>query len=178
MAWLLIGERVSAWFLGGAGLGVVGVVLIVGMAQGAIDAWGVAAALGATALLSLGAVLGKRWNDGTPVLTTTAWQLMIGGLELLVVAIFAEGAPPVIRGSAIAAFAYISLIATAFSYVCLFIGFKYLSAGTVGMLGLLNPITGVLVGLLLASESLTAAQTTGIALVLASIVLSQRRETS
>jgi len=178
VAWLLIGERVNTWFLGGAVLGVVGVVLIVGMAQSAIDAWGVAASLGATALLSLGAILGKRWNDGTPVLTTTAWQLMIGGLELLVVAIFVEGAPPVIRGSAIVAFAYISLIATAFSYVCLFTGFKHLSAGTVGMLGLLNPITGVLVGLLLASESLTAAQTTGIALVLVSIVLSQRRKTS
>jgi len=120
VAWLLIGERVNAWFLGAAVLGVAGVVLIVGMADGAMDAWGVAASLGATALLALGAVLGKRWNDGTPVLTTTAWQLMIGGLQLLVVAIFVEGAPPTISGNAIAAFAYISLIATAFSYVCLF----------------------------------------------------------
>jgi len=45
------------------------------------------------------------------------------------------------------------------------------------MLGLLNPITGVLMGLLLAAESLTVAQAAGIALVLVSIVLSQRRKT-
>jgi len=78
VAWMLIGERVNAWFLAGAILGIVGVILIVGMASGTVDAWGVAAALGATALMSLGAVLGKRWNDETPVLTTTAWQLMAG----------------------------------------------------------------------------------------------------
>jgi len=126
VAWLLIGERVNAWFVGGAVLGIVGVVLIVGMASGGMDGWGVAASLGATALMSVGVVLGKRWNDGTPVLTTTAWQLMIGGLELLVIAIFVEGTPPAVSGSAIAAFAYISLIATAFSYVCLFTGFQYL----------------------------------------------------
>jgi len=57
-------------------------------------------------------------------------------------------APPAVNGSAVIAFAYISLIATAFSDVCLFTGFKYLFAGTMGMLGLLNPITGVLMGLL------------------------------
>jgi len=176
VAWLLIGERVNAWFLGAAVLGVVGVVLIVGMAGGVMEIGGVAASLGTTALMSFGAVLGKRWNDGTPVLTTTAWQLMAGGVELLVIAIFMEGAPPAISGSAIMAFAYISLIATAFSYVCLFAGFKYLPAGTVGMLGLLNPITGVLMGVFLASELLTLEQTAGIALVLASILLSQRRK--
>jgi len=174
-AWLLIGERVNAWFLGGAALGIVGVVLIVGMATGGIDGWGVVASLGAVALMSIGAVLGKKWNDDMPVLTTTAWQLVIGGLELLIIAIFIEGAPPAISGSAVAAFAYISLIATAFSYVCLFIGFKHLYAGTVGMLGLLNPIMGVVMGVLLASETLTMAQTTGIALVFASIVLAQKK---
>jgi len=56
-----------------------------------------------------------------------------------------QGAPPALNGTAVMAFAYVSLVATAFSYVCLFTGFKYLPAGTVGMLGLLNPITGVLI---------------------------------
>jgi len=73
---------------------------------------------------------------------------MMGGLQLLVVAIFVEGAPPAVNDSAVIAFASISLIATAFSDVCLFTGFKYLLAGTMGMFGLLNPITGVLMGLL------------------------------
>jgi len=175
-AWLLIGERVNAWFLGSAAIGVVGVVLIVGMASGTIDASGVAASLGATALMAVGAVLGKRWNDGTPILATTAWQLVAGGAELLVVAVIVEGAPPAVSSSAVIAFAYISLLATAFSYVCLFTGFKYLHAGTVGMIGLLNPVTGVLLGVSVASEKLTLTQGIGIALVLVSIVLAQNTQ--
>jgi probable blue pigment (indigoidine) exporter len=42
------------------------------------------------------------------------------------------------------------------------------------MIGLLNPVTGVLLGVFLASESLTITQALGITLVLASIVMSQR----
>jgi len=44
------------------------------------------------------------------------------------------------------------------------------------MIGLLNPVTGVLLGVLLASESLTAEQRVGIALVFASIVLAQKAQ--
>ncbi len=173
VAWLLMGERVNARFLGGAALGIIGILLIVGAKGGAIDAVGVAASFGAIILMAIGAVLGKRWGDGTPVLATTAWQLMAGGVELLIVAILAEGAPPAVSSSELIAFTYISLISTAFSYACLFAGFRYLGAGTVGLVGLLSPVTGVLMGVTLASESLTMTQSLGIGLVLFSIVLAQ-----
>lgn len=65
----------------------------------------------ATLLMAFGAVLAKRWNDGTPVLTTTAWQLVAGGLEVTLAAAVFEGTPPRLDGPAIAAFAYISLVA-------------------------------------------------------------------
>ncbi len=170
-AWLLIGERITMRFVLGAAIGMLGVILIVGAATDAPDPWGVAAVLGASVLMSLGAVLSKRWNDDTPVLATTAWQLMAGGLELLVIAILIEGPPPTLGGTELMAFFYISLIATAFAYVCWFTGFRYLPAGTVGIIALLNPVTGVMLGVLLASEPLTIIQTVGIVLVLCSIAL-------
>ncbi|MES1986736.1 MAG: EamA family transporter, partial [Pseudomonadota bacterium] len=71
-------------------------------------------------------------------------------------------------------FAYISLIATVIGYFCWFTGFRHLKASTVAMIGLLNPVTGVLLGVFLASELLTITQALGITLVLASIVMSQR----
>lgn len=178
LAWVLTGERITPWFLGGAVLGVIGVALIVGTASGTVNTWGVVASTGAIVLMSIGAVLSKYWDDGTPVLATTAWQLLAGGLELAVAAALVEGAPPTINGSEIAAFAYISLIATALGFVCWFSGLRHLKAGKVAMIGLLNPVTGVLLGVFLASEALTATQTLGIALVLASIALSQRRKGS
>lgn len=178
VAWLLTGERPTARFLVAAVLGVVGVLLIVGTAEGVISPVGVAASLGAMLLMSVGAVLTKRWDDGTPLLASTAWQLIAGGLELIVVAVWVEGAPPAIDATGLFAFAYISLIATALGFVCWFYGFRHLPAATVGMIGLLNPVTGVLLGVGLASETLTVTQIVGVLLVLSGIAFAQLRKTA
>jgi probable blue pigment (indigoidine) exporter len=69
----------------------------------------------------------------------------------------------------------VALIGTALANVAWFHGLEHLSAGTVGIVGLLNPVTGVLLGLLLGGESLGAAQLLGILLVLAGIVIGQQR---
>ena len=71
----------------GAVIGGAGVLLIVGTATGALDGWGIAASIASMALSSIGAILTKRWQDDTPVLTVTAWQLVVGGLELLAAAL-------------------------------------------------------------------------------------------
>ena len=67
---------------------------LVGGAAGGIDPLGVAASLTALVLSCAGAVLGKRWYDGTPLVAMTAWQLVLGGLVLGVAAVALEGAPP------------------------------------------------------------------------------------
>jgi probable blue pigment (indigoidine) exporter len=61
-------------------------------------------------------------------------------------------------------------VATALAFACWFGGLRHLDAGTVGLIGLLNPVTGVLLGTLLASETLGARQLAGIALVFAGIL--------
>ena len=81
-AWLLVAERMTSQALGGAVAGILGVLLLVGGASGGIDPMGVAASAAALLLSSAGAVLGKRWNDGTPLVALTAWQLVFGGAVL------------------------------------------------------------------------------------------------
>ncbi|HEX4811323.1 MAG TPA: EamA family transporter, partial [Nonomuraea sp.] len=49
-----------------------------------------------------------------------------------------------------------------------------LSAAAVGLIGLLNPATGVLLGVVLAGETLTVRQGAGLALALTGILLGQR----
>jgi probable blue pigment (indigoidine) exporter len=177
IAWLVLHQRPSARVLVSACAGAVGVLLIVGTATGRLDGWGVTASLVAMTLSSIGAVLTRHWDDGTPVLTVTSWQLLVGGIELTAVAVLAEGAPPAVDTSELLAFAYVSLIATALGFFCWFSGFRHLPAGVVGVIGLLNPVTGVALGVLLAAESLSPLQALGCALVLGSIVLaSSRRE--
>lgn len=169
-AWLLLRERPRPRVVVGAAGGAIGVVLIVGTADGGLDTLGVAASVAAMLLSCLGAVLTRTWGAGAPVLPLTAWQLLIGGLELTVVALLFEGMPPALDAGEIGAVAYSSLVATALGYWCWFTGFRHLPAALVGVIGLLNPVTGVALGVLLGGERLAGAQIAGILLVLTAIV--------
>ena len=175
MSWLLVGERPTLRMLAGALVGIVGVWLVITVGAGQLDWRGVVASLVALALSSTGYVLAKRWKDDTPVLAVTAWQLLAGGLGLLLAAVVVEGAPPVLDLPAVAGFAFLSLVATALAFVCWFTGLARLSAGTVGIVGLLNPVTGLLLGAGLAGERLTLPQLAGVGLVLVAILLGRQR---
>jgi probable blue pigment (indigoidine) exporter len=175
LAWLIVGVRPSPRVILGAVVGITGVLLIVGTSVHGVDPWGVAASVAALLMSSTGFVLAQRWRDGTPVLASTAWQLVGGGLVLVVAAIVVEGPPPVLSPSGVAAVAYVSLVATALAYVCWFAGLARLTAGAVGIVGLLNPVTGVVLGVVLAGERLGVAQLAGIAMVLGAVVLGQTR---
>ena len=171
----LLRQRPTAYMLIGAVLGVVGVGLLVGLGASRIDPLGVAISLLALLLSSLGAILATKWRDDLPLVATTSWQLVAGGLMLLVAAIVVEGAPPAMTSTSVLAYGAISLVATAIAFLCWFAGLRHLPAGTVGIIGLLNPVTGVLLGVLLAAESLASAQWWGLALVAAALVLGRSR---
>lgn len=173
LAWLLAGERLRAVPLVGAAFGLAGVVLLLATDATAVDPLGVAASVAAMLLSSLGYVLAKRWRDGTEVLAVTAWQLIAGGIMLVPVALLVEGAPPALGALEIAGFAYVGLVATALAFVAWFSGLAHLPAGTVGLIGLLNPVTGVMLGVFIAGEVLGAWQLAGLGLVLGGILLGQ-----
>ena len=177
VAWPLIAERPRATHLAGAGVGLAGVCLMLLTGAREVNAGGVAASAAAMLVSSFGYILARRWNDGADVLASTAWQLTTGGLLLLPAAAIAEGAPPPLSASALLGFAYVALVATALAFTAWFAGLRHLPAGTVGLLGLLNPVTGVLLGVAIASESLTPQQWGGLALVLAGVVLGRPART-
>lgn len=173
LAWLIVSERPRVPAAAGAGVGIAGVVVMLASGDGAIDPLGVVASAAAMVMSSVGYLLSKRWGAGTDVLAITAWQLLAGGMVLAPVAVLAEGAPPALDGTAALGFLYVSVVATALAFACWFGGLRRLDAGTVGLIGLLNPVTGVLLGTLVAGELLGARQVAGIALVFAGILLGQ-----
>jgi probable blue pigment (indigoidine) exporter len=176
-AWLLVDERPSTRVLGGAVAGILGVLLLVGGAGGRIEPAGVAASAAALLMSSAGAVLAKRWSDGTPLVALTAWQLLFGGLVLATAAVAVERTPPALDAGTAAGFAFTSLVATAIAYLCWFAGLARLRAATVGVIGLLNPVTGVLLGALVAHERFTLEQVGGIALVLVGVLATTHSRT-
>ena len=174
LAWPILGDRPRLLSLAGAVIGFTGVAIMLANGDAAANPWGVVASLAAMTMSSIGYVFAKRWSTTTPVLATTSWQLIAGGLIVAPVAIVVEGAPPTLDLAAIAAFAFVSFVATALAFVAWFTGLRHLPAGTVGLIGLLNPVTGVFLGVLLAGEAFGILQLLGVALVLAGVILGQR----
>ncbi|NHN55732.1 EamA family transporter [Calidifontibacter sp. DB0510] len=174
MARALIGERATRRAYAGAAVGVLGVALLLGATKVHLDALGVGASLLAMLCASLGFVLTKRWQPPVPPVTFAAWQLTFGGLMVAPVALATEGLPPVMPTSAVVAFGYLILIATALAYWAWFHGLRALPAGTVGIVGLLNPLSGALLGVLLAGERLGSWQVVGAVLIVIGVVLGLR----
>ena len=172
-AWVLLGQRPRLRAVVGGVLGLAGVaVMLLGGGDGAgLDPRGILASVAAMLMSSIGYVLATRWQGEVEVLPLTAWQLVAGALVLLPVAVAVEGAPPAVDGTALLGFAYVSLVATAVANVAWFAALRHLGPSTVGLVGLLNPVTGVLLGTVLAAEVLTWRQAAGIAVVLVAMAL-------
>ncbi|WP_129339184.1 DMT family transporter [Cellulomonas endophytica] len=173
-AWALLGQRPRPRAVAGAGLGLVGVALLLLTAVGGVDVRGVLASVAALGVSSVGYALATRWAAGTDVVASTAWQLLAGGATLGVAAVLVEGAPPALDGPAVLGFVWLSVVGTAVAFVAWFSGLRHLRADAVGLVGLLNPVTGVLLGTLLAGEALSARQGLGLVLVLLGVAVGQR----
>ncbi|MYU05605.1 EamA family transporter [Streptomyces sp. SID8366] len=171
IAWALVSERPGIAHLTGAAIGLGGVCLMLFTGTGGVSVPGVLASATAMLVSSFGYILTKRWSAGIDVLASTAWQLTAGGLFLLPVAAAVEGPPPALSAPALLAFGYVTFVATALAFAVWFTGLRHLPAGTVGLVGLLNPVTGVLLGTAVAGEALTVQQSCGLALVLVGVVL-------
>lgn len=173
LAWALAGERPHRASLGAAVVGVAGVALLVLRGGVHADPLGVLAAIGAVLVSSLGFVLVKMWRPPVELATFTAWQLVFGGLVLVPVALLVEGAPPALDAGAIGGFAFLGLLGTVAAYAAWFAALRRLPAAAVSLVGLLNPVTGTVVGVTLAGESFGLMRLIGIVLVLGGALLGQ-----
>jgi probable blue pigment (indigoidine) exporter len=175
----LLRERLSLRTVLAAIAGVFGVGLLVLRADARLDTWGVVAALAGAVVMALGVVLSKRWTSPAPLLATTGWQLVAGGLVLLPVAYLAEGAPPAMTVPNVLGYAYLTILGSAVAYALWFRGIRDLSPTDVTFLLLLSPVTATILGWLVLDQRLTTAQVIGGLIVLAALISSQiRRKTS
>ncbi len=155
--------------------GVAGVGLMVLRGEAALDPAGVLAGLLAAASMALGVVLTKRWGRpaGVDVLTFTGWLLASGGVLLVPLTLVVEGVPPVVTGTNVAGFAYLTLVNTALAYYLWLRGLDRLPARNVAFLALVSPVVAVLVGAVVLGERLGALQVVGVLVALGSLVLAQ-----
>lgn len=173
MAWAGLGERPRRVSLLAAVAGGFGVCLLVLRPGFTVDFVGVAASLTAVLLSSAGFILVKRWTPPVNLVTFTSWQLIAGGVVLVPVALIVEGPPPALDVPAIGGFLYLGLIGTVLAYLVWFNGLRRMPAAAVSLVGLLNPVSGTVIGVGLAHEGFGVLQALGLALVLGGVLAGQ-----
>ncbi len=156
-----------------ASLGIIGVALLVLTPEAKLDMWGAIAGLGGAASMAAGVVLTRKWQPPVPPLTLTAWQLTAGGVLLVPFA-----APNLLdilslTGANLLGLAYMSLVGGALTYILWFRGIARIEPAKVSLLGVLSPLTAVILGWVLLAQSLTQMQFIGAVLALFSLWLGQ-----
>ena len=174
LAWPLLGERPRLVSIAGAVIGIAGVCIMLLSDVTSLNPWGILASLAAMIMSSVGFILAKKWGAGVDPLALTSWQLIAGAVLVLPVAAVVEGAPPALEPPAILGFLYVTVIATAVANVAWLVALRNLPVASVGIIGLLNPVTGVALGVILASEAFGWRQLVGVVLVLGGVLLAQR----
>ena len=90
-SWSILNDKPAKLSFVAAIAGFIGVGLLVLGPGAQLDTLGIIAALAGAGAMGLGTVLVKRWHPPVSLIVFTAWQLTIGGLMLLPVALITEG---------------------------------------------------------------------------------------
>lgn len=173
-SWALLHEKPSKLTIVAAIAGFVGVGLLVLSPAARLDSVGIVAAIAGAATMGLGTVLVKRWKRPVSLLVFTAWQLAVGGLVLLPIALVIEGPITHLSTTNLLGFVYLGLVGTGLAYALWFRGIDKLSATAASYLGLMSPVVATLIGFVLLHQTFTPIQLIGIAIVLISVLLGQQ----
>ncbi|PKQ26130.1 MAG: EamA family transporter [Actinobacteria bacterium HGW-Actinobacteria-4] len=155
-------------------VGLSGVAMLVLTPNAALDVWGATAALLGGASTALGVILTKKWGRPTGLLNFTAWQLVGGGLFLLIPMLMVEGVPSHLSATSAVGYAWLAFPGTAVAYAAWFYGIFRLPAPRVSILAFLAPLVATVLGWAVLGESLTPLQLVGAAVVVCSVWYGQK----
>lgn len=138
------------------------------------DTTGLLAAFAGAVSMSGGTYLSFRWKLSLSKYAFTGWQLFIGGLMLIPVAYFSESFPAHMVLKNYIGYVYLSFFGSLVAYFLWFQGIKELPTVAVAVLGLLSPVTAVVVGWFWLGQDLSFAQSVGFVTVLVCVAAVQR----
>ncbi|GAB3386978.1 EamA family transporter [Amycolatopsis echigonensis] len=174
---MLLRTRISGRHLVSCALGAAGVAMLVLRPDAGVDAIGVLSGLGGAACMAAGVVLTKRWGrpEGASLLAFTGWQLTVGGLAVLPLALLVEGVPGHVSGTNLAGFAYLSLVGALLAYLIWFRGIERLPALAVSFLGFASPLAAAVLGYVVLGQGFSVLQAAGAVVIVVAVALAQPR---
>lgn len=173
LAWALDRQRPAHLAIWASLLAIIGMGALLLSPGAAWDTVGIAAALAGAACMAAGTYLTRRWQPDVPVLAFTGWQLLVGGLMLAPVAWVVDQPLPPLGISQVLGYAYLCLAGALLAYTLWFRGLARLSPVAVSSLGLLSPLTAVVMGWALLGQSMTGQSLASLLIVLGSILAVQ-----
>ncbi|MGH8435748.1 MAG: DMT family transporter [Pseudomonas sp.] len=173
LAWAVDRHQPARLAVLASALGVAGMAALLLSPGAAWDPIGIAAALTGAACMAAGTYLARRWRTDLPVLAFTGWQLLAGGLMLAPVAWIVDPPLPVLSSTQVLGYAYLSIAGALLAYTLWFRGIARLSPVAVSSLGLLSPLTAVVLGWALLGQAMTGLSLVGLLMVLGSILAVQ-----
>ncbi len=173
LAWPMLGAIPAATKVGAVLVGAIGVAMVVLKSNAGIDMIGVIAALGSAFSVALGGILVHKWGRPKSLIGFTAWQLLIAGFELGVVAFVMSDIPESVTAVNVAGFAILAIFITALAFAAWFKAIEGAGAAHVAPFFLLTPITAFILDAVFRGFVPNAVQTAGVILVIASLLYSQ-----
>lgn len=153
----------------------VGVTVTTLTGPGRADALGLTAAVLGTVSMACGILLTRRWGvpPGTRPLTSTAWQLLLGGLSIAPLIPFVDHGTWHLTVASGLGYAWLSVVGGAVAYSLWLRGARTLPATNVALLALLSPLTAAALGWIALSQALSPLQCVGFAVALAGSLAGQ-----
>ncbi|MBN4666150.1 EamA family transporter [Pandoraea nosoerga] len=173
LAWGVEHRRPLSSTVWAAVAGVVGMAVLLLSPGTVFEPIGILAALAGAASMATGTYLTRRWRPQMPVLALTGWQLWLGGLMLAPLAIWFDPPLPSLTLWQALGYLYLSMAGALLAYALWFRGIARLAPVAVSSLGLLSPLTAVVLGWVLLDQAIRGLAFVGLAMVFASILAVQ-----
>lgn len=174
LAWCVDRQR-SPWLaVVSACAGIIGMAMLLLSPRTVLDSLGIGAAFLGAVSMALGTWLSRRWALSLPVVAMTGWQLLIGGIVLLPIALLVD--PPLhnITPLQVAGYVWLCVAGAMLAYGLWFRGISRLSPVAVSAMSLLSPVTAVLLGWIFLGQKIEGMALAGLIVVLASVLSIQR----
>jgi len=172
---MVAGERVGRDLLAGVLLGLVGVAILVvpGGLTRTMDPIGSLMLFGATLSWALGTFLSPRLETPRNAFVSTTYQMLAGGVVLLVVALargeLANVDPSTFSVRSLIAFAYLVVFGSLVAYSAYTWLLQNASVSLVSTYAFVNPVVAVVLGALILAEPITASIVIGAAVIVVAV---------
>jgi drug/metabolite transporter (DMT)-like permease len=172
---MIAGEHVRRDLLAGVLLGLVGVAILVvpGGLNGTIDPVGALLLFGATLSWALGTFLSPRLHTPRNALVSTAYQMLAGGVVLIVAALpkgeLGHIDPATFSTRSLIAFAYLVVFGSLVAYTAYTWLLQNASVSLVSTYAFVNPVVAVVLGALILAEPITPTIVLGAAVIVVAV---------